>query len=117
MPTKFEKLSKFGQEVRKLRLLNSIGQRELAAKIGCAGSKIHTIEMGKSGMTLEQLDLLIKVLKPTPKIKRKLRLLVRISVPRAKKGRRNEFLKIYSQFRFASDTDMSKISSILAKYK
>ena len=117
MSFKFDKLSKFGQEVRKLRFLNSLTQKELAIKIGCSTSKIFTLEIGKRGITLEQFDLMLKVLKPTPKIKRKLRLLVPIAAPKAKKGKRNEFFKLYSQFKLASDTDLNKINSILSKYK
>ena len=56
---------KFGPFIRKLRLENKIGQRELASKIGIAASYLNDIEKGKrsapSQIVIKKLSKLLKV--------------------------------------------------------
>lgn len=56
-----------GDKIRKLRLYESMTQKELADKVGCNPRTIYRCENGKNQMRLYTLELIADVLNTTVK--------------------------------------------------
>lgn len=57
-----EKIAKVGAQIKQIRLMHRLSQKELADKIGIAQASLSNIECGRSNCTLENLIKLSEVL-------------------------------------------------------
>ena len=61
------RLKKFGDKLRKYRLLQSISQTQLAFETGVTREYINKVENGKINITLKKIFILAEVLNIPPK--------------------------------------------------
>ncbi len=57
-----EKIAKVGAQIKQIRLMHRLSQKELADKIGIAQASLSNIECGRNNCTLENLIKLSEVL-------------------------------------------------------